>query len=105
MRPLPSTTESSPEFLLDKGQIDRIVSRDDLRAELARMVAYATDGNPVAAFRAGAGANGGTETETADAVATLAPEKDGAEGKDADAAEAAESKPKARRKRRRKSES
>ena len=30
------------EFLLEKGQIDRIVSREDMRAELARLIAYAT---------------------------------------------------------------
>lgn len=30
------------EFLLEKGQIDRIVPRDQLRAELAKLMAYAT---------------------------------------------------------------
>ena len=46
------------EFLLDKGQIDRIVSRDSLRRELARLIAYATGGNPVAAYRDGSETNG-----------------------------------------------
>ena len=31
------------EFLLEKGQIDRIVSRQDLRRELAKFLAYAKD--------------------------------------------------------------
>ncbi|HLU39950.1 MAG TPA: hypothetical protein VK081_11225, partial [Planctomycetota bacterium] len=35
------------EFLLEKGQIDRIVSRDKMRDELARLMAYATGRNPV----------------------------------------------------------
>jgi acetyl-CoA carboxylase carboxyl transferase subunit beta len=38
------------EFLLEKGQIDRIVRRDQMREEIARLVAYAMDGDPVAAF-------------------------------------------------------
>ncbi len=37
------------EFLLERGQIDRIVSRDKMRDELARLVAYQTGGDPVAA--------------------------------------------------------
>lgn len=39
------------EFLLEKGQIDRIVDRSDMREELARLLAYATGGDPVAAFK------------------------------------------------------
>jgi len=39
------------EFLLEKGQIDRIVARAQLRDELARLLAYATGGDPVAAFK------------------------------------------------------
>ncbi len=39
------------EFLLEKGQIDRIVARSQLRDELARLLAYATGGDPVAAFK------------------------------------------------------
>ncbi|MFY9341347.1 MAG: acetyl-CoA carboxylase, carboxyltransferase subunit beta [Planctomycetota bacterium] len=39
------------EFLLDKGQIDRIVSRAALRDELGRLLAYATGGDAVAAFK------------------------------------------------------
>jgi acetyl-CoA carboxylase carboxyl transferase subunit beta len=38
------------EFLLEKGQIDRIVARDQLRDELARLIAYATGRNPAAAY-------------------------------------------------------
>lgn len=38
------------EFLLERGQIDRIVARDKMRDELARMVAYATGRDPVAAY-------------------------------------------------------
>ncbi|MFO1051805.1 MAG: acetyl-CoA carboxylase, carboxyltransferase subunit beta [Planctomycetota bacterium] len=37
------------EFLLEKGQIDRIVSRDNMRAELAKLLAYATGRDVVAA--------------------------------------------------------
>ncbi|MEE2886793.1 MAG: acetyl-CoA carboxylase, carboxyltransferase subunit beta [Planctomycetota bacterium] len=37
------------EFLLERGQVDRIVSRDKMRDELARLVAYQTGGDPVAA--------------------------------------------------------
>jgi acetyl-CoA carboxylase carboxyl transferase subunit beta len=39
------------EFLLEKGQIDRIVPRDRMRDELARLIAYATGRDPVAAFK------------------------------------------------------
>lgn len=38
------------EFLLERGQIDRIISRDRMRDELARLVAYGTGKDPVAAF-------------------------------------------------------
>ena len=38
------------EFLLEKGQIDRIVRRDQMRDELARLIAYATGGDPVEAY-------------------------------------------------------
>jgi acetyl-CoA carboxylase carboxyl transferase subunit beta len=38
------------EFLLERGQIDRIVARDKMRDELARLVAYQTGADPVAAF-------------------------------------------------------
>ncbi|MEZ5965972.1 MAG: acetyl-CoA carboxylase, carboxyltransferase subunit beta [Planctomycetota bacterium] len=40
------------EFLLEKGQIDRIVSRDKMRDELARLMAYATGGNPAEVYAA-----------------------------------------------------
>ena len=40
------------EFLLEKGQVDRIVQRDRMRDELARFVAYVTGADPAAAFRA-----------------------------------------------------
>jgi acetyl-CoA carboxylase carboxyl transferase subunit beta len=39
------------EFLLEKGQVDRIVQRSQLRDELARLLAYATGRDPVAAFK------------------------------------------------------
>lgn len=39
------------EFLLEKGQIDRIVQRAQMRDELARFLAYATGRDPVAAFK------------------------------------------------------
>ena len=38
------------EFLLEKGQIDCIVSRDKMRDELARLLAYGTGKDPVAAY-------------------------------------------------------
>ena len=40
------------EFLLEKGQIDRIVTRDKMRDELARLMAYASASNPVEAYAA-----------------------------------------------------
>jgi acetyl-CoA carboxylase carboxyl transferase subunit beta len=39
------------EFLLEKGQIDRIVPRAQLRDELGRLLAYVTGRDPVAAFK------------------------------------------------------
>ncbi len=39
------------EFLLDRGQIDRIVPRDKMRDELARLIAYATGKDPIEAFQ------------------------------------------------------
>jgi acetyl-CoA carboxylase carboxyl transferase subunit beta len=39
------------EFLLEKGQIDRIVERARMRDELARLLAYATGGDPVRAYK------------------------------------------------------
>ena len=39
------------EFLLEKGQIDRIVVRAQMRDEVARLLAYATGRDPVAAFK------------------------------------------------------
>jgi acetyl-CoA carboxylase carboxyl transferase subunit beta len=38
------------EFLLEKGQIDRIVTRDKMRDELARLIAYATGKDPARAY-------------------------------------------------------
>lgn len=64
------------EFLLEKGQIDRIVPRAQLRDELARLLAYATGRDPVAAFRPqpvagelGAGEAGGDAGAAAEAEA------------------------------------
>jgi acetyl-CoA carboxylase carboxyl transferase subunit beta len=39
------------EFLLEKGQIDRIVPRAQMRDELGRLLAYVTGRDPVAAFK------------------------------------------------------
>lgn len=39
------------EFLLEKGQIDRIVPRAQMRDELARLLAYATGRDPVQAYK------------------------------------------------------
>jgi acetyl-CoA carboxylase carboxyl transferase subunit beta len=36
------------EFLLEKGQVDRIVPRDRMREEIAKLVAYATGSDPLA---------------------------------------------------------
>ena len=36
------------EFLLEKGQVDRIVPRGELRNEIGKLLAYATGGDPVA---------------------------------------------------------
>lgn len=55
------------EFLLEKGQVDRIVARADLRVELARLVAFAT-GQP---FDAKAG-KGEADEEAAAAPAAAA---------------------------------
>jgi acetyl-CoA carboxylase carboxyl transferase subunit beta len=38
------------EFLLERGQIDRIVTRDKMRDELARLIAYYNGGDPIAAY-------------------------------------------------------
>lgn len=51
------------EFLLEKGQIDRIVSRDNMRAELAKLIAYATGRDVLAAAAS-------QPSETADAAPT-----------------------------------
>jgi acetyl-CoA carboxylase carboxyl transferase subunit beta len=48
-RELPKGFQRS-EFLLGRGQIDRIVTRDKMRDELARLLAYAVGGDPVAAY-------------------------------------------------------
>ncbi len=41
------------EFLLERGQIDRIVSRSKMRMELARLIAYATGEDVIHAIKAG----------------------------------------------------
>lgn len=51
------------EFLLEKGQIDRIVSRDSMRAELAKLIAYAT-GRDVLAVANGPGAEVAASAES-----------------------------------------
>ncbi len=56
------------EFLLEKGQIDRIVPRAQLRDELARLLAYATGGDAVLAFKPQAVATEAEATAVAVAV-------------------------------------
>ncbi len=48
-RELPKGFQRS-EFLLERGQIDRIVTRDKMRDELARMMAYYIGADPVVAY-------------------------------------------------------
>jgi acetyl-CoA carboxylase carboxyl transferase subunit beta len=55
------------EFLLEKGQIDRIVPRDAMRAELARLMAYAT-GQDVTAVAAAAAAASAAEAPAEEAA-------------------------------------
>jgi acetyl-CoA carboxylase carboxyl transferase subunit beta len=57
------------EFLLEKGQIDRIVSRDNMRAELAKLIAYATGRDVLAAAAS-------QQSETADAAPAAAATKE-----------------------------
>ena len=57
------------EFLLEKGQIDRIVDRSNMRNELARLLAYATDVDPVAIYKAGEEKVDGDSAEGQKAVA------------------------------------
>jgi len=53
------------EFLIEKGQLDRIVHRDAMRDELARLMAYATGGDPVAAYKGGKGEADGDDASAA----------------------------------------
>jgi acetyl-CoA carboxylase carboxyl transferase subunit beta len=57
------------EFLIEKGQIDRIVPRGHMRDELARLLAYATGRDPVAAYKPIQGQQAETEEVVATAVA------------------------------------
>ena len=57
------------EFLLEKGQIDRIVDRSKMRDELARLLAYATGQDAVAAYGAEQSDVGAHEPVAADAPA------------------------------------
>jgi acetyl-CoA carboxylase carboxyl transferase subunit beta len=57
------------EFLIEKGQIDRIVPRGQMRDELARLLAYATGRDPVAAYKPSQGQQAETEEVAATAVA------------------------------------
>ena len=72
------------EFLLEKGQIDRLVPRDKMRDELARLVAYATGADAPAAY---GGSKNGEEkaavssTEEAAEVANVGQAKPKATGK------------------------
>ena len=53
------------EFLLGRGQIDRIVTRDKMRDELARLIAYYAGGDPISAF----GPWNGVDATTAESLA------------------------------------
>jgi acetyl-CoA carboxylase carboxyl transferase subunit beta len=57
------------EFLLEKGQIDRIVDRSSMRNELARLLAYSTGLDPVAIYKAGEEKADGELTDGQKAVA------------------------------------
>jgi acetyl-CoA carboxylase carboxyl transferase subunit beta len=63
------------EFLLEKGQIDRIVPRGQMRDELARLLAYATGRDPVSAYKP----SPGQQAETEEVVAVAAVAADAAE--------------------------
>jgi acetyl-CoA carboxylase carboxyl transferase subunit beta len=63
------------EFLLEKGQIDRIVPRAQLRDELGRLLAYVTGRDPVSAYKP----SPGQQAETEEVVAVAAVAADAAE--------------------------
>jgi acetyl-CoA carboxylase carboxyl transferase subunit beta len=84
-RELPKGFQRS-EFLLERGQVDRIVTRDKMRDELARLIAYYTGADPIAAY-------GPWEPTTATAAA---PAK-ASEPKQETAARATAKKPKAKK--------
>ncbi|MGA0059371.1 MAG: acetyl-CoA carboxylase, carboxyltransferase subunit beta [Planctomycetota bacterium] len=72
------------EFLLEKGQIDRIVPREAMRAELARMMAYATGQDVTAVAAAAAAAAAAAPAAPAQGgAATAAPNAKGRRGKTA----------------------
>ena len=83
------------EFLLEKGQIDRIVPRDAMRAELARLMAYATGQDVTAVAAAAAAADAASAS---DAPAEAAPEEPKAKGRRSKSAAKAEPKKAASRK-------
>ena len=64
------------EFLLEKGQIDRIVKREAMRDELAKLIAYATGVTPVATAE---GSGAGTASPVVDSAAA-APEPEDKRG-------------------------
>jgi len=63
------------EFLLEKGQVDRIVRREDMRRELARLVAYATGQDVAAAYRRATESSADLTQEAAAATAAVEAEK------------------------------
>ena len=69
------------EFLLERGQIDRIVKRDDLRRELARLVAYATGQDVTAAYRRSTDSSADLAKEAAAVTAAVDAEKPAAKEK------------------------
>ena len=70
------------EFLLEKGQIDFIVDRARMRDELARLLAYATGRDPVAAYASeGPSAAAVEDAPVADAEPAKKPKKSKAKAK------------------------
>ncbi len=88
------------EFLLEKGQLDRIVTRDKMRAELARLIAYATNADPVAAYAAEASegkGDGAANGNGAEAGSANGKSNGNGKGKGNGRTAVAEAKPKGRR--------
>lgn len=61
------------EFLLEKGQIDRIIDRSEMRRELARLLAYSTGLDPVAICKADSAKDAAQEKAESSAQNTSQP--------------------------------